>query len=292
MSLRDNGADPGSQCARPSEAAGIVKDNRVAARATGRRLVLCGGGKGIGLEMRQRMKLLACTAAALALTQPLAIHADTREAVWKGQWISDTVASPIAPGVYHFRKAFDLTKRPSHFPVKVSADNRYRLFVNGVEVSNGPARGDLMHWRYDSRPGTLPKGGANVVAALVWNMGDFRPAAQVSLRTAFVMQGAAAQSAVVDTDKGWKVLSDGAYSFALVEGDDTGGFYVAGPRETIDARRYPWGWEQTGFDDTAWPEAGPIAQQFTSPGALPRGSLRQFRPQNGNLYQDRSRFPK
>ncbi len=192
---------------------------------------------------------------------------------WSASWIDDPNASATAPGVYHFRKDFELPAKPQKFPIRISADNRYRLLVNGVEVSNGPARGDLLHWRYESvdiaahlRPGR------NVIAALVWNMGEFKPAAQISLRTALVIQGDTPEAAVVDTGTGWKVFSSRAYSFRRVEGDDTGGFYVAGPREDLDASLYPWGWEQPGFDTSKWTDAKPIVQQFASPVALARGS--------------------
>ena len=30
-----------------------------------------------------------------------------------------------------------------------SADNRFILYVNGARVGDGPARGDLTHWRYE-----------------------------------------------------------------------------------------------------------------------------------------------
>src|SRR5277367_4140144 len=58
---------------------------------------------------------------------------------WKAKWI----AHPSAPGndfgVFHFRKIFSLDENPSSFIINISADNRYRLFVNGVSVCTGPA---------------------------------------------------------------------------------------------------------------------------------------------------------
>ena len=45
-----------------------------------------------------------------------------------------------------------------------------------------------------------------------------------------------------------------------------------GPRETIDAARIPWGWEQLGYDASGWRDAAPIAQQFASSVALARGT--------------------
>ncbi len=86
-------------------------------------------------------------------------------------------------GVYHFRKRFDLGGGPRRFIVRnVSADNRYRLFVvTGKAVCFGPARGDLAHWNFetvDLAPFLMR--GENVVAALVWNMGEYAAVGQIS----------------------------------------------------------------------------------------------------------------
>ena len=35
-------------------------------------------------------------------------------------------------GVYHMRKTFELDEVPSRFIVHVTADNRYKLYLNGV----------------------------------------------------------------------------------------------------------------------------------------------------------------
>ena len=82
---------------------------------------------------------------------------------------------PLPPCVRARRAAVE------HFVVHVSADNRYRLFVNGEQVSSGPQRSDLMHWRYETVD-LAPhlRAGRNVLAALVWNWGPERPVAQFS----------------------------------------------------------------------------------------------------------------
>lgn len=223
------------------------------------------------MKMRS-FAVLACIVSALAGASAKAGPADVARP-WTASWISDPQAPPTGVGVYHFRKDFELATKTDRFPIRVSADNRYRLFVNGVEVASGPARGDLLHWRYETLD-IAPQlhAGHNSIAALVWNMGEFRPAAQVTLRTALVVQGDSPEAAIVDTGKGWKVFAGRAYSFARVEGKDSGGFYVAGPRETVDAALYPWGWEQPAFDASGWQAAAPLAQQFASPVALARGT--------------------
>ncbi|MDF0545851.1 family 78 glycoside hydrolase catalytic domain [Sphingobium sp. H39-3-25] len=182
---------------------------------------------------------------------------------WRAQWIADPDAGPQEAGVFHFRRDFDLADRPQHFPVRVSADNRYRLFVNGVEVSSGPARGDLLNWRYETVDiAPQLRAGRNVLTATVWNFGALRPSAQFSIRTAFLLQGETEREAVVDTGPAWQVLRDRAYSFSPISREDSGGYYVAGPGETMDAALYPWGWNGADGDALPWHSAKPLGGAF------------------------------
>ena len=79
-------------------------------------------------------------------------------------------------------------------------------FVNGVRVGEGPARGDLDHWRYatfDLAPLLMP--GENLIAATVWNYGWLAPMAQMSDQTGFLMQGDSPRESDADTDTSWEV---------------------------------------------------------------------------------------
>jgi hypothetical protein len=49
---------------------------------------------------------------------------------WQAQWITVPGASIDGYGVYLFRKAIDLPVKPNKFIIHVSADNRYKLYVN------------------------------------------------------------------------------------------------------------------------------------------------------------------
>ena len=102
----------------------------------------------------------------------------------------DHLAERAAAGqsVLHFRKVIEIPQVPEHFVVHVSADSLFILCVNQHEVGRGPARSDLAHWKYETydlaaflRPGrmrSLRRYGA-------W---AFHAAAQISDRTAFVLQ--------------------------------------------------------------------------------------------------------
>jgi alpha-L-rhamnosidase len=82
---------------------------------------------------------------------------------WKAQWITAPGNTPANAwivsydasfkeyGVYKFRKSFSLAAKPSSFVVHVSADNRYKLYVNEYRGRVG-----LERWQTKARsPGKL-----------------------------------------------------------------------------------------------------------------------------------------
>jgi len=174
-------------------------------------------------------------------------------------WVPDTPAAGY--GVYHFRRRFRLDTVPAAFVAHVTADNRYQLFANGARVASGPARGDLFHWRYETVDlAPFLRTGENVLAAVVWNVGDETPEAQVTNRTGFLLQGDGAAEKDVDTGAAWKCVRNEAYeSLPLNRAEIRNQYYVAGPGDKLTAARYPWGWETAEFDDAAWkaPVVGP-----------------------------------
>ncbi len=206
-------------------------------------------------KLRSLIPLLAVGSAILGAQS----HTATTH-VWKAQWIDVPGSAPQEYGVYHFRRAFDLVSKPEHFVVYVSGDNRYELFVNGVRVSWGPARGDLTHWRYETVD-IAPElhSGTNVLAAVVWNEGEHRAIAQISNRTGFVLEADRPEDVTVNTGRAWKCLEDKAYAPQLIPRDQMTGYYALGPNEKVDAKLYPWGWEQPGYDDSSWAAAREVS---------------------------------
>jgi alpha-L-rhamnosidase len=184
---------------------------------------------------------------------------------WKARWIASERKMQRDYGVYHFRKKINLTERPSSFIVHVSADNRYKLFVNGSLVSLGPARADVTHWNFETVDiAPYLKANENVIAAVVWNFGEFRTEAEISYRTAFILQGDTEKESVVNTDNTWKCTANKSYSPLKPELVYT--YYVAGPAEKIEYNNYPTGWESLNYDDTGWQQAVTLQQ------GLPRGA--------------------
>jgi alpha-L-rhamnosidase len=177
--------------------------------------------------------------------------------VWNAYWIGAKNETGRDYGVFYFRKSIDLTAKPASFLVNVSADNRYKLYVNGTLVSVGPTRGDTYYWNYE-KVDLAPylTAGRNTVSAIVWNEADLRPEAQISLRTGFILQGNTATEEVLNTNSSWKCIQDKAYQ--PITGIGYPAYYVAGPGELVNEGKTIKGWMTTNFDDSTWPDAGTL----------------------------------
>ncbi|MEO8109645.1 MAG: alpha-L-rhamnosidase C-terminal domain-containing protein [Ginsengibacter sp.] len=183
---------------------------------------------------------------------------------WDAYWITAPGASAENYGVYHFRKTFSLSDKPNSFVVHVSADNRYKLYVNGEMVSLGPARGDIFHWNYETVDiAKYLRTGDNVISSVVWNYGDYKPEHQISFRAGFILQGNTEKEKILNTNTSWKCMSDSSYS--PLQPDLIYTYYVAGPGDKIDYVKYPAGWQTKEYDDSGWA----YAKQIVS--GLPKG---------------------
>lgn len=168
---------------------------------------------------------------------------------WSAEWIAAPDIAGTEYGVYYFRKTIDLNTVPASFTVHVSADNRYKLYVNSKLVSLGPARGDTYFWNYETVDlAPFLTSGKNIVSALVFNEAEYRPEAQISQRTAFILQGNTKAEEVINTNKTWKCFRDkGRFPIP-------GFFFAASKGEFIDMNKMIKGdWTSINFNDGDWP---------------------------------------
>nr|WP_321450833.1 alpha-L-rhamnosidase C-terminal domain-containing protein [uncultured Carboxylicivirga sp.] len=178
---------------------------------------------------------------------------------WDAEWICVPESSETGSGLYLFRRLLDLNSVPQQFEVRVSADNRYKLFVNEELVSIGPALGDIKNWNYatiDLAP--YLKEGVNVVAALVWNEGELRPVSQFSYRTGFILQGTNNETKALNTNESWRCIEDKSYTPIKQK---VQGYYAAGAGDKIDMNNSIKGWTSVSFNESAWLNARPVFEQ-------------------------------
>ncbi len=201
---------------------------------------------------------VSAAAGVLTLLLPASVAAADRGMPADAKWITALGATEHAQQVVLFRKVISFDVLPGSYPVHVSADNGFQLYVNGRRVGQGPARGDRTHWRYetyDIRP--FLQRGENMIAARVWNFGDRYPAAQTSVRTGFLLWVGAGVRPAASTNTSWSAHCEGGWS-ASFQG------FPASPGETIDAKALDRNWNIlpiTGEWSPAVPIANPVFAQ-------------------------------
>lgn len=85
--------------------------------------------------------------------------------IWIPDWNQEDKKEPR---IVYLRKELELEEIPGELEIRISADSRYKLYVNGQLAEIGPSRGDSQIWYYDT-VNLLPylKKGKNVLAVVV-----------------------------------------------------------------------------------------------------------------------------
>ena len=169
--------------------------------------------------------------------------------------------SPQRNGFWYLRKTFDLAAVPPEAIACVSADARYRLYVNGACGGRGPARCEPAFQSYDERdiaPYLRP--GRNVIAVLLHSYGRDMSWYQLPPNIHLAAFGCAGlffqcdlllssgESPAIDSDGSWRWKKADAWRQDTVAGS-------VGFEEIFDARKAPEDWMSPDFDDTGWQEA-------------------------------------
>jgi alpha-L-rhamnosidase len=210
--------------------------------------------------------MLASSTLAVAQEPPV-----SAQHLWRAEWITSQYVSAREEAVLHFRKFLDLPKDPQHFWVCVSADNRFVLYVNQERIGMGPARSDLAHWKfetYDLAPAL--KLGRNVIAAVVWNFGARDAQAQISDRTAFLLQGAGEAEETVDTNDTWEVAEEKGIQSQPKPVDLENFYFVAEPSLRMTGAILDWGWNSAEGSTGKWDVPTSLGRGSEIGAAFPR----------------------
>ena len=187
----------------------------------------------------------------------LAVHALygqwNENSAWDAKWICVPGTEENESGLFLFSKSIELKAVPSDFTIRVSGDNRYKLYVNEALVSLGPALGDIKHWNYETVDlAPYLKAGTNIISAKVWNEGDLRPVSQFSYKSGFLLQGISDATKELNTNESWKCTEDKSYTPIS---QHVNGYYAAGAGDSINMNFSVKGWETWDTDDSGWLQA-------------------------------------
>ncbi len=198
--------------------------------------------------------------------------------VWNARWIwaapAATPVSPIAPAgippretwnrFCYLRRSIDLKSIPASVPARVTADSRFVLFVNDVEVARGPARSvpERLAWNEIDLAQFLHPG-RNAIAALVRYYGLpgpwWRPAAP-SFLIGFGSFAFESTAIGVSSDASWKGRP-APYRQDVVKQQAL----PVPPVEILDGAAVPARWAAADFDDSDWEPAVELSAGTFSP---------------------------
>ena len=204
------------------------------------------------MKTRYFTKTLLTFFIALGMKASAQLPPEALTGLWKAQWITWPTEPQRDSAVFRFRKTFDIPQKPERFVVYVSADAQFILCVNQHEIGRGPSRSDLAHWKYETYDlAPYLHSGKNKISATVWNFGVV-PLAQISDRTAFILQGETQAEAIANTDGSWDVEEEKGIQALPSPPDLERFYYVAEPAERIDGAVLDWAWDDAASSGGNW----------------------------------------
>ena len=204
---------------------------------------------------------------------------NTPESSWRAQWgwLCRHDAQIVRRCL--FRRSFTL-EALHQLCLCISADSRYRAYLDGEFLGAGPAAGDLFHYHYETYGGEQPivlQPGSHVLAIEVLAYGNEGPLNEMHTRGGLVVEGGlspvaadsshksqhAAQTLCLSTPGEWKVIDDPGFTPAF-DGDffppsdaerPYPYFWALSFTEHVDRRRSPIGWQAVLYNDAHWSPA-------------------------------------
>lgn len=137
----------------------------------------------------------------------------------------------------------------SQVKMLVSADDYYKLYINGAYVCEGPAAGYPSSYYYNEVDVTsFLKKGKNTIALDVYYQGLInRVWVSGDMRQGFICELIADGKLLLRSDESWHYICPPSRTQGEIYGYDTQ------TTEKIDLRSEPENWKLNDFDDSAWP---------------------------------------
>ena len=156
-------------------------------------------------------------------------------------WLAP-LTSLHSPEVRAYRLRFDLPQA-ALVRIHVSADERYKFFTDGQLVGRGPERGSDRAWFYETYDVEL-SAGQHTFVAIVWQLGDIGPEAQIGLAPGFILEVEGPFRDILSTRSAtWETKQVSGVTFKLPIFSSVNPAWFVEPIQTTDGATYPWGIE-------------------------------------------------
>jgi len=208
---------------------------------------------------------------------------------WQAKWIWADGHEKESNVYVETRKRFELQGKAESAVVHVTANQFYKLLINGTEVGRGPAPSDSKWKYYDTyEVAEYLCQGDNVIALVAYNFGTEQIVTQqlqgpggLLLQLDLVLQGEG-QGAGTDTGTGTPItiFTDGDWKCRRSRRwhpKPSRQHMWRGFREIYLAQEED-GWEKVSYDDSNWPDAHVVAPACQPDSAWPRLLPRDIPP--------------
>jgi hypothetical protein len=155
----------------------------------------------------------------------------------------------------YLRKIFQLNQPEDSFIIEISAQQRYKLFVNGEYAGMGPQISDPEHPRHDRYDiNSFLTRGNNLIAAELINFGPYSGSNMFPGKTALWLR--CKQFPEINSSSSWKCYRNENLDPLKVKGNSEvrGGFLAPSCDSLVNIRSIK-GWYEAGFDDKNWENA-------------------------------------
>lgn len=176
---------------------------------------------------------------------------------WTAEWIWGEGEESPRNEWRCFRHTFEFPERGGEGPalLRISADSRYVLYVNGEQTGRGPVRSWPAEQFYDTyEVGHLLKPGEpNTIAVLVLHFGVtnfYYIRGRGGLLAELLLETPAGEAVAAATDAAWKTARLAAQRPRSPRLSCQQGF-----AEVYDAREWDEGWTKPAYDDSGWESA-------------------------------------
>lgn len=173
--------------------------------------------------------------------------------IWHPDEVVTHYEQPVNAYCY-FRKTFHIGGAVTQGELRIFADSRYMLFVNGHYLHRGPCRSDPRWQYYDTIDLTgLLNRGDNVIAVLALHFG-YGTGQSISRIPALMAEGKFflenGETLVIPSDSSWKCAKPRTFerNSPRING-------CQGAIEIFNAQEEEEGWNRLEYDDTRWEQA-------------------------------------
>lgn len=183
------------------------------------------------------------------------------------RWIGSAHPFDLQQVYLNFRRAFSLPNSPQHVSLWITADSRYKLWLNGNFVARGPARCYPHAQSVDELNVTkYLKRGENVIAVQVYQPGYSHFAYVHRGAAGLLAQLTGADEIICFTDPQWRVQRDSSFDSLVPRVS----IYGSGVEKRDMHLDEPW--QTPMYDDSQWASPRVVAPVNGSPwtGTFPR----------------------